>query len=108
MSAAVASRVMKDIAVSSSRSLSRCSAKSCAGLPGWRSSTRSNSKMSMALRAVAAGRLVDEPLEERFGGGGDLIERVAEEAAEGEGEAAAHGRAGLGRQLRAAVEEMAD
>src|SRR5262249_35660241 len=48
--------------------------------------------------------LIDEPLEEWFGAGGDLVEGIAQQAAVGKGKAAGVGGAGLGRQLSAAVQ----
>src|SRR5687768_2817450 len=57
---------------------------------------------------MAAGRLVDQPLEERLRAGGDLIEGVAEEAAKGEGEAAGSGDTDIGGQVGATREEVAD
>jgi uncharacterized membrane protein SpoIIM required for sporulation len=59
-------------------------------------------------RSVDAGGLIHQPLEEGFWGGGDLVEGVAQEAAEGEGEAAGVGGARFRGEGGAAVEEMAD
>src|SRR5438876_238436 len=59
-------------------------------------------------RSVAAGGFIDEPLKEGFRGGGDLVQGVAEQAAEGEGEAAGVSGARFRGEIGAAVEEVAD